>query len=314
MEQKELKGRIFDIQGMSTHDGPGGRTLIFFKGCPLRCYWCCNPEGLKMEQEVMYRESKCVRCGRCEKGCPKQAISLKNPEEGIWIDREICHTCTTFECMKKCYYEGLKLVSKDYTLDEVFRRLERDSRFWSMDGGVTFGGGECMMQFPFLLELAKGCKLRYMHVAMETSGMAPEEHYMAIIPYVDWFFMDIKHMDTAKHKEATGMGNELILKNIRNVAKHRKLGTKMVVRIPCIIGFNDTEENICATTNFLKEIGVDTVNILPFHRLGASKYKQLHMSYRCEEMKPPKTGDMIRIQKYVESCGITCYNGSNTPF
>lgn len=314
MDQRQLTARIFDIQGMSTHDGPGGRTLVFFKGCPLRCYWCCNPEGLHRYNEVMYRASNCVRCGRCAKSCEKRAISLESIEEGILIDRDLCKDCNLFECVNACYHEGLKLAARDMTVDQVMRRLNSDSRFWGSNGGVTLGGGECMAQHEFVLQLLKACKQNYYHTAIETSGMASEESYLSVLPYLDWIFMDIKHMDSNRHKLATGCDNSLILRNMRTIAENRRKNTQMIVRIPCIIGFNDTCENITATANYVKSLGLSEVNILPFHRLGASKYKQLHKSYSCEEMKPPLDEDMERIRGYVEDCGIACYVGSNTPF
>jgi len=310
MTNQELAAMIFDIQGYSTHDGPGGRTLVFLKGCPLRCYWCCNPEGLLHQHQIMYRTKNCIHCYNCVAACSQKAISVKTIGEDVIIDREKCLTCNTFECVNACYHNSMNIAGRAYTVKQLIDRLNRDRRYWSDNGGVTLGGGEVMAQYSFVMEFLKECRKNYIHVAIETSGYAPEKQYMNVLPYLNFIFMDIKHMDPEVHKAATGVSNELILKNIRNISKYRSEDTQLFVRIPCIIGFNDSEDNITKTANFIREAGVDAVNLLPFHRLGSSKYDQLGMTYSCAEMTPPTTEDMNRIKGYVKSCGVTCLVGS----
>ena len=183
-----------------------------------------------------------------------------------------------------------------------------------MDGGVTLTGGEVMMQYAFVKQLLARCKAQAIHTAIETSGYAPEAHYLSVLPDVDWIFTDIKHMDARQHLAATGVSNELILNNIRSIAANRRRDTGMVVRIPIITGFNDNEENASATADFVKSIGLSEINILPFHRLGSSKYEQLDLPYRAETLVAPQQETMERLSSCIQARGIQCYIGSNTPF
>lgn len=308
---------IFDIQGFSVHDGPGGRTLVFFKGCPLRCYWCCNPESQIMQPQLMYRHSNCLKCYGCigRNICPNGAISLKNPGDYVVQDRSICDHCKTIECADKCYHEALKVAGKIYTIDDVMRRLERERSFWGPNGGVTLGGGEVTMQWQFASELLRRCHDRYINTAIETCSYAPWEHLEPIYENIDWAFTDIKHMNPEKHKDATGVDNELILKNIAKIADLGKKGKlRHIIRIPVVQGFNADDENIQETIKYIKEIGTKEVNILPFHRLGASKYEQLGRIYDCRDMQGCPEELLNHIQKMFIAAGLTCYVGSDTPF
>ena len=309
---------IFDIQGFSVHDGPGGRTLIFFKGCPLKCYWCCNPESQQLQPQLMYRVSNCVDCYGCvgRNICPHNAISLpKQKGEHVSFDRNKCDSCETIECSENCYHEALKTAGKVYTIEEIMHRIERESRFWGPGGGVTLGGGEVAVQYKFAAELLRRCHERYINTATESCSFAPWPHLEQIYENVDWAFTDIKHMDTEKHKDATGVGNELILENIAKIAELGHKGKlRHIVRTPIIDGYNSDEDNIVKTIAYIKEIGTKEVNILPFHRLGASKYEQLGRIYDCRDMTGCSEDILHRIQAQFQTAGLTCYVGSDTPF
>lgn len=317
-QKEQLKGLIFDIQGYSVHDGPGCRTLIFLSGCPLRCDWCANPEGQELKQQVMYQAQKCKyyahNCRRCIYACPCFAIiESDDPERPVKLDREKCQKCTTYECTKACIHESLVLSGKWMTVDELMAIIDRDRRFWGKDGGVTFGGGEPFMQKEFLFAVLKKCKEAYIHTAIETSAYVDTQSFLKAFDYLNFAFVDIKHMDTEKHREVTGVGNELILKNVEALANSDWPGT-LVIRIPIIEGFNNSYENIIATAEFLKKVGLDIVNILPFHRLGDSKYTQLGKSYKYSDCESPPREVLERIQQIFHSYNIGCFIGSDTPF
>lgn len=313
----ENEAMIFDIQGFSVHDGPGSRTLVFFKGCPLQCYWCCNPESLSMHREIMYRRSKCDRCHGCieRKICPYDAISAASADAYITIDRSKCLHCEDMPCVEGCYHDALAIAGQVYTLDELMRRIERDSRYWGDGGGVTVGGGEIAMQYQFVARFLQRLHEQGIHTAVESSSQGDWSHLAKIYENVDWAFNDIKHMDPEKHRAATGKSNRKILENIAHIAELAHQGKlRQVIRIPIIVGFNDDRENIVATAKFAESIGTTEINILPFHRLGESKYEQLDQVYQAREMTPPSDEHLREIASWINDAGLTCYIGSNTPF
>lgn len=309
----ELKALIFDIQGHSVRDGPGSRTTVFMNGCPLDCIWCCNPEGLFHYPVMLYMESRCVCCGACVKACPSGAITITEDKKLIH-DRSLCDNCKTHECVNACLHEASSLSGKYYTVDELMDIFQRDRQFWGGKGGVTFSGGEPLFQRDFILEILKRCKKAYIHVAVETASCFDTDYYMEVMNYVSWVFADIKHMDAVEHKKLTGVENKLILKNIRTLAEKQDWDGFRVPRIPIIPGLNDSEENIRATAKFVKEIGLEVINILPFHRLGESKYRQLGRTYKFAEQKPPSDEHMLSIKKIIEGEGLVCFVGYETPF
>lgn len=304
-ERKELTGWVSNIQRFSLHDGPGIRTLVFIQGCPLACKWCCNPEGQKPYPQLSFISVKCVAadtCGApCVKACPVGAITLS--EEGKpQIDRGICTNCET--CAAACLYEALTMLGKKTTVEEVLAEVEKDrAAYRKSGGGVTLGGGEPLMQFEFVLGLLKKCKERFLHTALETCGHAPWEHLKQISEYLDLMYYDIKHMNPERHKEVTGVSNELILSNAKK-ALSREMKCEVIIRTPIIPGYNDSEESIEATAKFVVESGGKMMELLPYHALGSSKYRQLGMEYELKEIKPPTDEQMARLRNIVESFGL----------
>ena len=306
------RGLVFDIQGHSVHDGPGTRTTVFLSGCPLRCDWCCNPEGLFRQPVVVQRLTKCVRCGACAGACPYGAVSLA-PDRPPVLDRRRCDACGSFECVQACFHEGLAVVGRYYGVDDLMRIFHRDRQFWGARGGVTFSGGEPLLQGEFLLAVLKRCREASIHTCVETSACVPEEQFRAVLPYLNWMFADLKHMDPEVHRQVTGVDNRRILENIRLLAGDEWRGFP-VVRIPIVPGVNDDETNIRATARWVREQGLEVINILPLHRLGESKYRQLGRTWRFGETPPPSQEAMRRIQRLVEAEGVVCYVGYRTPF
>ena len=310
-----MKGLIFDIQGFSVHDGSGCRTLVFLSGCPLRCSWCSNPEGQLLQPRLMFRERKCVHTHfRCIEACPHNGIQV-NKDNGppLRFEHSTCDHCETMDCVKACLSNALQVAGRYYTVDELMRILTRDQDYWGSDGGVTFSGGEPLVQTEFLLEVLKKCRSSYIHTAVETSAYSDINTLMKILDWTDWIFIDIKHMDTAAHKIETGLGNELILENIERVASSNWKG-RMIIRVPIVPGYNDSEKNLQATASFMANLNLSEVNLLAFHRLGHSKYDQLGMSYRFAELEPPLREDMVSHQRIFQDAGLHCYVDTETPF
>lgn len=295
-----MKGLIFDIQSHSVHDGPGCRTMVFLSGCPLACEWCSNPEGLVLTQRLMYSEKRCRRCGRCIKACDNNALKA-GPTGQLIIDRGICDKCNDLKCTKACLSEALELSGKFFGVEDLMKILERDRDFWGAEGGVTFGGGEPFTQHQFLFSVLKECKSRSIHTTIETSGYVPTDIFLKGMELIDWAFIDIKHMDTNAHRKATGVDNELILKNIEALTRSGWKGT-LVIRMPLIPGFNDGEKNIKATAGFLARCGISKIEVLPFHRMGDSKYAKLGLRYVYAEKTSPDEKDI--------KAAIECFKGS----
>jgi len=305
-------GLIFDIQAHSVHDGPGTRTTVFLNGCPLTCTWCCNPEGWFKHPVMMYREARCIRCGNCVKACPSDAATL-DPQGKVHFDRSKCDVCKDPRCIENCYHEGLVLSGKRYTVDELTRIFQRDRHFWGKGGGVSFSGGEPLLQKDFMLALLQRCRDIRIQTCVETTACLESDYFMKAAALVDWIFVDLKHMDTEMHRKFAGVGNELIHENLKRLAKS-DLDCFVVVRIPVIPGFNDSEENLRATARFVREIGLEVINILPFHRLGESKWRQVGRTYSFAETKSIERDELAAHVRWIEEEGVTCYSGWETPF
>jgi len=298
--KKAAAGIIFNIQRFSVHDGPGIRTTIFLKGCPLHCLWCDNPEGQKAGPEIVFWKDRCIRCETCIRICPNNAIKTAGRKSKM-ILKDRCTLCG--RCLDTCYSRALEQIGKYVTVDEVLEEIDRDRIFFEASGGgVTASGGEPIAQPEFVTELFKGCKEKRIHTAMETCGYAEWSILEKVLKYTDLVLYDIKDMDPVKHKKFVGVQNKLILENAKKVSS--KL-IPMVVRIPVILRYNDREDNIKATGRFISELcGVKKVNLLPYHRFGEAKYKRLGLKYRLKGLEPPREERLQSIKEKMESIGI----------
>lgn len=288
-------GVIFDIQKYSIHDGPGIRTIVFLKGCPLRCVWCSNPESQSPAPEVMWRQQFCRYCGKCNHLCPRQAVT-DGADGKKAIDRGACDACGV--CDENCYAESIQLSGRYVDVDEVLKEVEKDAVFYEQSGGgLTLGGGEPLMQPEFARALLAEAKARGLHTVVETAGYVPWENIEAVRPFVDLFLFDVKHMDSTAHKEYTGAGNELVLENARKLAG---AGGNMCIRVPVIPGMNDSVENLEKTAAFAREIGARDIELLAFHKMGSAKYANLGGTYPMEDAQPQTEEEMKRLKLMVK--------------
>jgi pyruvate formate lyase activating enzyme len=282
-QREALTGLVFDIQRFSVHDGPGIRTTVFLKGCPLRCQWCQNPESIAHRPEITYIASNCIHCEKCLTSCPETAIHPTD-DNGRDIDRNHCTLCG--ECLEVCYAGALNIIGRYLTVPEVLAEVERDRDFYGKSGGgVTFSGGEPTAQPAFLKELCRQAKARRLHVTIDTCGYAQWATLRPILQDVDLVLFDLKHMDSAAHQRLTGVPNELILQNLIRITA---LGLPVYVRLPLVPGCNDSLENVRATAAFIAGLpNIQQFDILPYHRLGEPKWGQLQLPYQLHGLEPP---------------------------
>ena len=272
----DLTAPIFNIQCYSIHDGPGIRVTVFIKGCPLRCLWCANPESNLARPQLMTYVAKCTGCGRCLDSCPAKAISI-GPKDGkvaALTDRTLCTECGA--CISTCPQEARELAGKEMTVRQVLEKVERDRLFIETSGGgMTLSGGECLMHPEFSEAMLYAAHEAGFHTAVESCSFAPNDVVERVFSRADLCLLDIKHMDSITHKKLTGVPNELILDNIRYT--YHILKKQVIVRVPTIPGYNDSEANITATARFVaQKLGSDVpVHLLPYHRLGESKNESL---------------------------------------
>ena len=288
------EGIIFNIQKLSIHDGPGIRTVVFFKGCPLRCLWCANPESQKKEREIACFTNRCVECGYCENVCPQHAITRTGKVSVI--DRDKCDLCEV--CVKECCTNSKQVVGKPYSLDEVMVEILKDKPFYDESGGgVTFSGGEPLMQADFLLETLKACKEAGVNTAIETTGLGDLSKFLEAAKYLDLVFFDVKHMDSKIHEQLTGVPNERIHQHLRELAK---VHHNIIARIPTIPGMNDSEENIAATAAFVSSLGIGKLELLPYHNFGEYKYSQMGMEYQLHDIESPSPEAMEHLRQVAQ--------------
>lgn len=314
MEKKELTGKFYDIQGFSVHDGPGIRLTLFMKGCPLRCPWCHSPESQNFPTELNWMEIKCVgveKCGHCLTVCPHDAISLGAKKKSltddseiqlVTVDRSKCDNCG--KCAEVCTSKALYMCGIDYTVEEIMERVRRDVPFFKRSGGgVTVSGGECLSQPQFLLALLKQCKAEGIHTAVDTTGFANWDVIEPILPYTDLFLYDIKHMDSALHKQVVGVPNERILENAQKIAA---AGGKFQIRLPVMPMYNDSIEYFNEIGAFIKGLGdaVEVVQLLPYHNLGTVKWERLQTTAPIFEVAPPSDELMQARKKQLEDMGL----------
>ena len=316
MDYVNAKGHIYDIQGYAVHDGPGIRTTVYTKGCPLRCLWCHSPESQNYGFELGWLDLKCIGAEMCTDACilacPEGAVSRDAPskrtgtEEMIVkpkIDRTKCTDC--LKCAESCVTKALYATGWETDVDTVYARLMKDKVFFEDGGGVTVSGGEAMAQFDFTLNLCKKLKDSGIHICLDTTGFAPTAKFAEILPWIDLFLYDIKHMDSYHHEKLTGVPNGLILDNARFLASH---GGALQVRFPVIPKLNDSPENIAATADFCAELGeaVKLVQLLPYHQAGRVKYPRLGRVYRLKNVVPPSEAFMEKALEVFKAKGLPC--------
>ncbi|MFX1297204.1 MAG: glycyl-radical enzyme activating protein [Promethearchaeota archaeon] len=297
-----IQGLIHKIERFSLHDGPGIRTLVIMKGCPLRCRWCSSPHTQDPNPEILYIRSKCKGCGLCIEVCPQKAILRGADPFQVKTDRAICISCG--ECIVTCPNQARELSGQHYTAEELFREVEKDAAFYRRSGGgITLGGGEPTMQAEFIGEFLALCRSHFFHTAMETSALTSWEKLKPILLLLDLIYVDLKHMDQNKHREWTGAANDLILENIKRTAQVCKL----IVRVPIIPEFNDSNESISEIARFVKNLDNRflRLELLPYHQFGIHHYNELERAYPIESIQPPSDERMTELRDIARALGIT---------
>ncbi len=301
MDKYEKSGIIFNIQKFSIHDGPGIRTVVFFKGCPLHCRWCANPESQLSKTQVLWDQRECQGCQSCIAHCPAQAISMEG--QHIVINHDQCEGCLS--CVNHCPKAALKSEGKKQSLEEVMKVCLQDRVFYEESGGgVTLSGGETMAQPEFALSLLKACKEEGIHTAIETTGYVDTKLLDMVRPYVDLFLFDIKHWDVQKHIEGTGVSNEQILTNMKYLIAN---GHEVLPRLPIIPGYNDSIEDAKGFAQRLKEAKANSVQLLPFHQFGEKKYEMLHQTYAYAEVPALHESDVKEFLEVLIQAGIHAF-------
>ena len=306
-KKTKVYGIITNIQVYSLHDGPGVRTMVFLKGCPLNCSWCCNPECISPEIEVEFYRSRCTGCGTCLASCPRQAVNLDlDFKTGSKINHERCDACG--KCVETCRPEALKIVGQKVSVDEALEKIRKDKYFYlTSQGGVTISGGEPLYQIEFTQELLRQAHNENIDTAIETCGAVPWEYYQQVLPYLDLILFDIKHMDPEKHRQATGAANRLILDNLTKLSRS---GVNLILRLPLIPDFNLDPDNIKRLGEFIAGLdNVSEVNLMPFHQLGKDKHQRLGRDYILKDMKaldstPEGVAKIKEAKKTLEGYGL----------
>ncbi|AGK95645.1 glycyl-radical enzyme activating protein [Clostridium pasteurianum] len=298
---ENIKACIFNIQKYSIHDGPGIRTVVFFKSCPLKCLWCSNPESQNSIQQITWDKSKCLKCLRCVHNCEHNAISLNN--NLIEIDSRKCVSC--FRCVKSCPKKSLIIEGKYLTLSEVMEDIIKDNVFYQeSNGGVTLSGGEVLEQYEFATELLKLLKENNIHTAIETTGYTSNEIFSDFIKSVDLLLFDVKHYDREKHFKTTNVYNDVIIENLRIAVEKDK---DVIIRIPVIPTINSSLEDAKGFCTLLKSIGATKINLLPFHQFGQKKYELLNKYYSFKNIEQLHEEDLLEYQKIFIENGFNCY-------
>ncbi|UCF39362.1 MAG: glycyl-radical enzyme activating protein [Acidobacteriota bacterium] len=292
-------GTVFDIRKFSVNDGPGIRTTVFLKGCPLSCAWCHNPESQLASSEVFYRPGRCIHCGDCVDVCPVGANRLHG--NAVQTDLTLCLRCGT--CGDHCPAEARELVGREMSVAEVMQTVEEDRIFYDESGGgVTFSGGEPLMQPLFLMALLEAAGESGVHRVVDTSGHARPETLLEVARRTDLFLFDIKLMDPVKHQDYTGVSSDLILENLRLVTEG---GSLVSIRIPLVPGVNDDERNLKETVEFVSTLkGVQDVCLLPFHTAAEDKHRRFSIPYRLAELPEVSEGQMQTVRGWFEEAGL----------
>lgn len=298
----DLQGTVFNIQRYSLHDGPGIRTIVFLKGCPLSCKWCSNPESQNPKPELIFNRESCIGCGRCERACSLGAIKLDDPDR---IDRTVCTGCG--KCQEACVAGALEKKGQRMTVAEVICELKKDAiNFRRSGGGITLSGGEPLGQSDFAAELLKACQAQGWHTAMETTMFASEQAVRKVMPYLDLALMDVKMMNDTAHLKYTGQSNVPIHRNAGIAAQM----TQVVIRVPLIPNVNNSADEIRSICSYAKKLrGIRTIHLLPYHTYGENKYGLLGKNYEMRGVGDMKTEEAANLQKVVEQEGFRCIIG-----
>ena len=303
------QGTVFNATKYMLEDGPGIRTVVFLKGCPLRCLWCSSPLCQTMDPSLVYLPYKCISCEACLPACPQQALFLD--EEGkIGRNFEKCTHCGT--CAKVCPVGAREMRGSTMSVEEVLEKVEKDRIFYRRgSGGVTLSGGEILMQAAFVTNILQRCWDKLIHTAIETCAFGDWEDLRSILAYTNVAFIDIKHADPSTHKKLTGRSNLQILDNIRKAAAYcLEMRRSLILRVAVVPGMNDSRENLRDIALFLKDLpGGWELNLLPYHKYGISKYDWLGREYKLLGVEPPSRDRLLEIVRYFESFGLLCSLG-----
>lgn len=293
------QGIIFDFKKFSLHDGPGIRTTVFLKGCPLNCAWCHNPESISPKIEIHYQMERCFLCGECVSVCSNEALSFANQQ--LVRNLELCTCCSA--CVEACPAEAWQQVGQWMTVAQMMTEIRKDRVYYEESGGgVTFSGGEPLFQPDFLADALAACKAEGLHTAVDTTGFTAWKNLERIQKNTNLFLYDLKCMNSEKHRIFTGVPNEIILENLKSLVE---LGSSIIIRIPLIPGMNDDVQNIEETGQFLRKIGnVQQVDLLPYHNIALHKYEQMQKKYELRQVLPPSAEQIQAIQMKLESFGL----------
>ncbi len=295
-----VKGLITDIKRYAIHDGPGIRTTVFFKGCPLNCLWCHNPECISPGKDLMYFEYKCIACGLCVKTCPEGILKLTG--KGIEIDYQLCNYCE--ECSEICPSSALEIKGRLYSVPDLLAEIEKDLLFYdSSEGGVTFSGGEPLAQPGFLLEILQECRMGKIHTVLDTSGFAPREVLASVMAYVDIFYYDLKFADLAEQERFTGSNSDLALNNLEMLCREGR-GKDIVIRFAVIPGITDTEENVKGLMEALPSLdGPGEIHLLPYHDVR-EKFRRLGREFMLGELETPRRDKIEDLGRKFSAIGL----------
>lgn len=297
-----IQGTVSNIERYTLHDGPGIRTTVFLKGCPLRCLWCSNPESQESHPEIIYIKDRCSGCGRCLEVCEQNAIVQESEFTPVKFLYDLCNGCGL--CVEQCAPEALTIAGKEMTAEAVCEVAARDILFYKhSQGGITLSGGEPLAQPEFSAEVLRLCQQKGIHTAIQTCGYAPINNLKKVVPFIDLIIYDIKHMNDKEHKRLTGVSNKLILENLRFLSAQRK---RIIIQMALIPGFNDSAENMRAVFDLVKSLqSVEGLSLLSYHTLGVAKYHRLGREYQLPNLSQTSKAYLEKKMNLAENYGVS---------